>query len=342
MKKRMLSLLLAAVLLCSLTVGAWAVEGGRVQAEATVQDGVVTLVLYAGEDTFNGNLRITYTRSELVYVETTSDATVYSAEQERGNVTLGYALSTANTIRAGAEIARLHFTKNGDWLRSHIGVTVENWNEQIGLMETQAVAIVADGSIPPVGPQPQPGEPAQPDQPDQPQQPEAPQVRFDDVVPGSWYEDAVYDCVEKGYLNGIGNNLFGPGVEMNRAMLVTLLARREGVDTSVGSTWYAAGQAWAMENGVSDGTNMTANITREQLVTMLYRYAQLKGYDVSARADLSTFADASAVSAWAKDAMEWAVAVGLISGTEQGLEPGTAATRAQVALVICRFDALVK
>lgn len=339
MKKRMLSLLLAAVLLCSLTVGAWAVDGSRVQAEATVQDGVVTLVLYAGEDTFNGNLRISYDRGELVYVETTSDTTVYSAEQERGNVTLGYALSTANTLRAGAEIARLHFTKNGDWLRSYIGVTVENWNEQIGLMETQAVAIVADGSIPPVGPEPQPEEP---DQPDQPQQPEQPQVRFDDVIPGSWYEDAVYDCVEKGYLKGIGNNLFGPGVEMNRAMLVTLLARREGVDTSVGSPWYAAGQAWAMENGVSDGTNMTANITREQLVTMLYRYAQLKGYDVSARADLSTFADADTVSVWAKDAMEWAVAVGLISGTEQGLEPGAAATRAQVALVICRFDALVK
>lgn len=68
---------------------------------------------------------------------------------------------------------------------------------------------------------------------------------------------------------------------MTRAMIVTVLARFEGVDTTTGSTWYEAGQQWAMENGVSDGTNMDASLTREQLATMLYRYAQSKGYDTT-------------------------------------------------------------
>ena len=92
-----------------------------------------------------------------------------------------------------------------------------------------------------------------------------------------------------------------------------------------------------MANGVSDGTNMEAEITREQLATMLYRCAQLKGYDVSATVELISFTDADQVSGWAEDAMKWAVANGLIKGRSDALAPKDKATRGEVATVLMRF-----
>ena len=121
-------------------------------------------------------------------------------------------------------------------------------------------------------------------------------------------------------------------------MIVTILARMEGVNTS-GTPWYARGREWAMENGISDGTNMEGKITREQLAAMLYRYAKMKGYDVSASASLSDYTDASSVSSWALEAMQWAVGAGLINGrTAATLAPQGNATRAEVASILMRFE----
>ena len=139
-------------------------------------------------------------------------------------------------------------------------------------------------------------------------------------------------------MNGTGANAFNPNADTTRSMIVTILARMEGVNTSGGVTWYTAGRAWAMENGISDGTNMEGKITREQLAAMLYRYAKMKGYDVSASASLSGYADASSVSGWATDAMRWAVSAGLINGrTATTLAPQGNATRAEVASILMRF-----
>ena len=129
----------------------------------------------------------------------------------------------------------------------------------------------------------------------------------------SWYYDGVKFVCGKGLMNGTGANRFSPDANTTRGMILTILARIEGVDTS-GTPWYAAGQKWAMANGISDGTNMEGEITREQLAAMLYRYAKLKGYDVSASADLSGCSDAAKVNTYAVDAMRWAVAEGLIQG----------------------------
>ena len=120
-------------------------------------------------------------------------------------------------------------------------------------------------------------------------------------------------------------------------MIVTILARMEGVDTTKGAAWYAAGREWAMKNGISDGTNMQANITREQLATILYRYAKQKGYDVSRSAALTAFSDADKVSGYAAEAMQWAVAEGLLQGSNGKLNPQGSATRAQVATILMRF-----
>lgn len=159
---------------------------------------------------------------------------------------------------------------------------------------------------------------------------------FTDVPAGSWYEEAVNYVHEKGLMNGTSKNGFSPNANTTRGMIVTILARVEGVNTN-GTPWYAAGQKWAMDNGISDGTNMPGVITREQLATILYRYAKQKGYDVSKSAALTSFSDADKVSGYASEAMQWAVAEGLLQGSNGKLNPQGSATRAQVATILMRF-----
>lgn len=159
---------------------------------------------------------------------------------------------------------------------------------------------------------------------------------FTDVPAGSWYEEAVNYVHEKGLMNGTSSNAFSPNANTTRGMIVTILARVEGVNTN-GTPWYAAGQKWAMDNGISDGTNMPGVITREQLATILYRYAKQKGYDVSKSAALTAFSDADKVSGYAAEAMQWAVAEGLLQGSNGKLDPQGSATRAQVATILMRF-----
>lgn len=162
---------------------------------------------------------------------------------------------------------------------------------------------------------------------------------FDDVADNYWGAEAVAFASSRELFAGTSATTFAPDTAMTRAMIVTVLARFEGVDTTTGSTWYEAGQQWAMENGVSDGTNMDASLTREQLATMLYRYAQSKGYDTTQGGmAIREYADFEQISDYAVEAMTWAVNTGLISGTSTTtLSPQGEATRAQVATILMRF-----
>lgn len=180
--------------------------------------------------------------------------------------------------------------------------------------------------------------PSRPAKPSQKPDTSKDNLPFTDVTSGSWYYDGVKYVCDNGLMNGTSANEFNPNANTTRSMIVTILARMEGVNTSGGATWYTAGRAWAMGAGISDGTNMTGKITREQLAAMLYRYAKMKGYDVSASADISGYTDASSVSSWATDAMRWAVSAGLINGrTATTLAPQGNATRAEVASILMRF-----
>ena len=187
-------------------------------------------------------------------------------------------------------------------------------------------------AIPPITPV-GPSKPSKPSTPDTSKD----NLPFTDVASGSWYYDGVKYVCDNGLMNGTSANEFNPNANTTRSMIVTILARMEGVNTSGGATWYTAGRAWAMENGISDGTNMEGKITREQLAAMLYRYAKMKGYDVSASASLSGYTDASSVSGWAKEAMQWAVGSGLIQGSGNALTPQANASRAQIATILMRF-----
>lgn len=188
---------------------------------------------------------------------------------------------------------------------------------------------------------PNPPTPVTPSKPTTPSKPKDDKpttgASFTDVPSGSWYADAVNYVSEKGLMNGTSKNGFSPNATTTRGMIVTILARVEGVNTN-GTPWYAAGQKWAMDNGISDGTNMTGEVTREQLAAILYRYAKLKGYDTSKSNKLDSFKDADKVSSWAVEAMQWANAESLINGKSNSmLDPQGKATRAETAAILMRF-----
>ena len=178
---------------------------------------------------------------------------------------------------------------------------------------------------------------------------------FTDVKESSWfYEDARF-VNYYGMINGITKTTFEPNTPMTRGMLVTVLHRYEGEPEPKGKNtfsdvsntqYYAKPITWAAENGIVSGVggnkfNPKGNLTREQIAKIMYGYAQLKGYDVSASVNISTYPDAKKVSSWAKEYMSWANAAGLITGTNVGgvsyLDPQGSATRAQVAAIMRRF-----
>lgn len=161
---------------------------------------------------------------------------------------------------------------------------------------------------------------------------------FADVADTYWGSDAVQFAASRELFAGTAADTFSPDASMTRAMVWTVLARLDGVATGGGVNWYAAGQAWAMENGISDGSDLNGQVSREQLAAMLYRYAQLKGYDTSAQADLSKYADVNGISAYAVEAMQWANAAGIVNGTTTTtLDAGKDSTRAQVATMLMNF-----
>ena len=171
---------------------------------------------------------------------------------------------------------------------------------------------------------------------------------FTDVAPNAWYKDAVQYAYAGGLMTGVSADAFAPEQTTTRAMIVSILARLEGVESAqaagfadVNDEWYATAVNWAANvgvvNGYEDNTfRPNQPITREQLAAILMNYSAYKGQDVSARADLDNYTDQP--SAWATETMSWAVAEGLISVvTADQLQPQGNATRAQVAAILQRF-----
>ena len=171
---------------------------------------------------------------------------------------------------------------------------------------------------------------------------------FIDIAPDAWYKDAVQYAYDNGLMTGVSDTEFAPEATTTRAMIVSILARLEGVESAqaagfadVDNDWYATAVNWAANvgvvNGYEDNTfRPNTAITREQLAAILMNYASYKGEDVSNRASLANYTDQP--STWATEAMSWAVAEGLISGvTNDELQPQGNATRAQVAAILQRL-----
>ena len=158
---------------------------------------------------------------------------------------------------------------------------------------------------------------------------------FADVYTSDWYHASVYSAYGKGLMKGVSDTLFAPKSNFTRGMMMTALARLAGENTDGGTPWYAKGMAWATQQGISDGTNPESDITREQAVTMLYRYM---GSPKVSENGLDSFTDSTATGDWAVDAMNWAISVGLLQGDAEGtIRPGDTATRAEIAALMVRF-----
>ncbi len=153
-------------------------------------------------------------------------------------------------------------------------------------------------------------------------------------VESHWAKDDIDFITARGVFNGTGNGTFDPTGDMTRGMLMTVLARYDGVDAS-GADWQEKGAAWAKENNISDGTGLTEKVTREQLVTMLWRYAGSP--EVSGESATAAYTDADSIHNFAAVAMDWAVSVGLIQGSGDELNPDGNAQRSQLAAIMHRF-----
>lgn len=174
---------------------------------------------------------------------------------------------------------------------------------------------------------------------------------FTDVRESDWFYEDVAFAYENGLFAGTSDTTFSPNASMTRAMLVTVLYRLEGQPAVNGRSgfsdvqyngYYEDAVTWAADNGIVNGTSTTtfspnANVTREQMAAILYRYAQHKKYNTAASSGLNGFTDHASVSGYAAASLEWAVAEKLVNGSAGKLMPTGNATRAQVAAILHRF-----
>ena len=178
-----------------------------------------------------------------------------------------------------------------------------------------------------------------------------PSAAFADLKAGDWFHDEVDAILNKGIMNGMSKTEFAPAQSLTRAMMATILYRVEGQPAVSGksaftdvSGWYAKAVLWAEQNGIVNGYGNgifapADVVTREQMVTMMYRYAKTAALDVSSENVLDAFKDAADVSNWAKKAMNWAICRGILQGDDLGaLNPKAAAKRCEAAAVILRLD----
>ena len=163
---------------------------------------------------------------------------------------------------------------------------------------------------------------------------------YNDVATSNWYYEAVEYVTENGIMQGVGGGNFDPKGTTTRGAFMTMLARYAGVDTSGSSPWYQAGMDWAVEEGVSDGSNPYGGVTRVQVVAMMWRFLGAHEYE----ADLSRFSDVDEIPGWsgAREAIEWAVDAGVMQGSDGQLNPNGIATRAEIAQLMMKFCESIK
>ncbi len=229
----------------------------------------------------------------------------------------------------------------------------EDWDFlAINAVHAKKLHLIADGAELP----PEIVEPEEPDEPKEPEEPEKPSIEpiliggsvllaggdrnpFSDVRAIDWYYNDVMYAYDRGLIRGTAYNKFSPKEAFTRGMLLTILARHDGVRTKDSTPWYASGCDWAARNGISDGKNPEEAVSREEFALILYRYAQYRGSNLLSGNDLSSFTDASAVSDTALPAVQWAVSEAILRGDNFYLHPQSGATRAEAAAMLHRFFA---
>lgn len=320
MKKRIIAMLLAVLFVLSLGATVYAEGSGKLvlSAKYTGEQAVVTVSVENAEGLTNGVLTASYNAQELELV---------SAKASDASAVASINTKTAGEVRMAWVGSKLT-AEQTLMLTLEFSVKSEN-GSVVTASVSDAPMEIADGTVELL--------------------PYNPFVDID----GHWAEDDILAAYHKGLFLGISATEFVPEREMNRAMFVTTLYRLEGcpkVDISKlmfedvpEDSYCTAAIVWAVEAGVTNGTGETTfepwrSISREEIVTMLYRHAQYKGEDVTASGDLSAFPDVQDISTWATASMQWAVGEGLLIGYPDGtVRPLATATRAQAAAMLCRY-----
>ncbi|WP_438444142.1 family 43 glycosylhydrolase [Gorillibacterium sp. sgz5001074] len=159
-------------------------------------------------------------------------------------------------------------------------------------------------------------------------------VTFSDVPDDHWAAEAIAFTASRELFLGTERGGFAPEATMSRAMLFTVMARLDGLENEGGDPWYSKAQEWAVDAGISDGNAPEAAITREELITLLHRYAGKPAANGSGK----SFTDSGDISAWAREAMGWAVEAGILNGKPGNLlEPSRVVSRAEVSAILARY-----
>lgn len=347
MRKGFISLLLALSLALSCAPAALAVMRPTLLWNARADgSAVLSLEDLDGSDIYGVQLELTLSGSFSDCTFTPASLTAYSPDctvlTARGETRITLYLTDRKALNDddALDIGVLHLA----------GTAVPPETVRVKLLDERLQTLPVSASVPVTALSQEGTAPSRPSSED-PRLPDAGvPLPFVDVNERDWFYGAAGYVYARGMMRGLTENQFAPYAVTDRAMIVTILHRLEKSPaalpagfTDVGQgQYYAAPVAWASASGVVTGYEdatfrPAAPVTREQLAAILYRYAGYKGLDVSARGDLGQFPDASAVSLYAADAMSWAVASGLINGTDGKLDPGGAASRAQVAAIFQRF-----
>ncbi len=340
---------------------------GKLPLRVLSDDNNATVTVKNDVDVTNGLFTAQYDEEKLTLVSIDGNAYLNSALEESGKVTFGYA--GVNALTAGNAVADLVFAPKAGVEAADVTVTITQQNdEQVELVETFSFTfqtetcqhtntevrgavdatctedgytgdtycadcgeLLTEGEVIPAN---------------------CPTADYTDVPVNAWFHEAVDYVVANGIMEGTGEGTFSPNSTTTRAQLVTVLYRLAGSPeveltgqfTDVAEDqWYAKAVAWAYAEEITTGITETLfapnmSVTREQVVTFLYRYAQFAGVDVTAEGDLSQFTDGDKVSDYAKEAFLWAVDTGVVNGmTETTLVPQGTSIRAQIATILMRF-----
>lgn len=361
--KRILSFLICAVILLGAPTSALAAAAEPMKitcSDIYTNSSEAVLTVALAQDVTDGSFTLSYSAARLTLLEVSSpeaDAAVINgpatargvaqgSSLKEGTITAAFTFAEAG--RAGDVLLTCRFrvkSATTDDMPFSIGnITLNNGDAAVDVAELtlNAPVSVPSGSPADSG--------AGKDE-------NCPSARFADVVPALWYHEAIDFVLNRGLFEGVSDTSFAPDGGMTRAMFVTVLGRLAGIDKDAYSgssfsdvavgTWFAPYVEWASKSGIVSGVggglfSPTKMITREEMAVILWRYQASVGKSVSVGdgAAFAAFPDSAQVSAWARDAMKWAVERGVIAGSDGKLLPGATATRAQVAQLIKNYCSL--
>lgn len=327
--KRIFAVVLALALMLTLCGSAFAAETKAaltLEVKKGLGETIVTVYLQGGADVTNGHISVRYDADAVQLVKAEkSDAYALASLNIRTAGTIGLAWVGSRLTDGKTALMTLHLRSN-----STVSGNTELSVADLGIYAAGEKLTVSGAKTTLAGWS-------------------NPYVDID----GHWAEEEILRISRAGIFNGVEKNYFEPETAMNRAMFVTVLYRMAGSPAVNGSSafvdvpkndYYTKAVVWATKNGITEGVSATEfepmeTISREQMMTMLFRYAEkIEGRDVSSSASLDAFTDSAAVNTWAVKAMRWAVAEGIVQGYPDGtIQPAADTTRAETATLLCRY-----